>query len=77
MGLASYIGMFYIPLLYAFCFGGLTYVLVKSLREASDSYAGTYTEDTARQFEDLFLFIPPKRLLEISRIAALTGAWGG
>lgn len=64
--------MFYIPLLYALCFGGLTYVLVKSLREASDSYAGTYTEDTARQFEDIFLFIPPRRLLEISRIAALT-----
>lgn len=59
-------------MLYAACFAGLSYVLVKALQEASHSYADEYTADTSRKFEDLFLFIPPRRLLEIARIAALT-----
>lgn len=65
-------GLILVPLLYAACFAGLSYVLVKALQEASQSYADEYTADTARQFEDIFLFIPPQRLLEIARIAALT-----
>lgn len=66
------IGLVLVPLLYAGCFAGLSFVLVKALQEASQSYADEYTTDTARQFEDIFLFIPPRRLLEIARIAALT-----
>lgn len=65
-------GSVLVPLLYAVCFAGLSYVLAKALQEASQSYAEEYTTDAARQFEDIFLFIPPQRLLEIARIAALT-----
>lgn len=71
MALISDIELLIIPAVYALCFGGLSYVLVKALREASDSYADEYTQDTSRQFEDIFLFIPPKRLLEIAWIAAI------
>jgi tight adherence protein B len=41
------------------------------LREAEEDYAGEYNADTARQFEDLFLFISPKKLLIVSRILAV------
>ncbi len=64
-------GLVLVPGLYALCFAGLTYVLMKALQDASASYASEYTEDTARQFEDLFLFIPPNRLLEIARVSAV------
>lgn len=66
------LGLWVIPAVYALCFGGLSYVLFKALREASESYADEYTQDTAREFEDIFLFIPATRLLEIARIAAVT-----
>ncbi len=67
----SGIGLWLIPLVYAICFGGLAYVLMCSVREAMGSYADEYTTDTARQFEDLFLFIPASRMLEIARISAI------
>lgn len=61
-----------IPALYGVCFGGLGYSLLRALRESSENYAREYTVDTARQLEDLFLFIPARRLLEMARIAALS-----
>lgn len=60
-----------IPLFFALCFGGVAFILLRSIGEAMDSYADEYTVDTARQFEDLFLFIPHRRLLTIARITAL------
>ncbi len=71
MAFISDIELLIIPAVYALCFGGLSYVLVKALRDASDSYAEEYTQDASRQFEDIFLFIPAKRLLEIAWIAAI------
>ena len=47
------------------------YVVLRSLREAEESYASEYTTDTARQFEDLFLFISPQQMLNISRLLAI------
>jgi tight adherence protein B len=47
------------------------YVVLRALREAEESYASEYTSDTARQFEDLFLFISPKQMLMISRLIAV------
>lgn len=60
-----------IAFLFALCFGGLCFALLNAMREAMDSYEDVYAEDTARQFEDLFLFISPRKLVEIARIAAL------
>jgi tight adherence protein B len=32
----------------------------------AEAYSGAYSEDTAREFEDIFLFIPPRKLVELS-----------
>ncbi|MDA1044396.1 MAG: hypothetical protein O3C57_04145, partial [Verrucomicrobia bacterium] len=55
----------FIPLLFGLCFTGLGYILLHAFHEGAEAYAGEYSEDTARQFEDIFLFIPPKRIAEI------------
>ena len=64
--------MFWIPpTLFALCAALMGYVLIRTLREVEESYASEYTTDTARQFEDLFLFISPKQILVISRMLAI------
>ncbi len=57
-----------IVILYGACLAGLTYVLLNALHSGADAYSGAYSEDTARQFEDLFVFIPPQRLGELGWI---------
>jgi len=57
-------------LLFGLCFGGLGHVLFQGIREAMDQYTDLYAEDTARQMEDVFLFIPPRRVLELARATA-------
>ncbi len=69
--LASH-GLFIVPLLFGLCFAGLAYTLLRALREGADSYAKEYAESTARQFEDLFLFIPARRIADIARVLAVT-----
>jgi tight adherence protein B len=59
-----------IALLYCACFIGLSYVLLRALYSGADAYSGAYSEDTARQFEDVFMFIPPKRLAELGWVMA-------
>jgi tight adherence protein B len=51
--------------LFALSFGGLAFVLLRAFGAGAQAYSGTYSEQTARKFEDLFLFIPPRRLSEI------------
>ena len=63
--------LFFIPLLFMVCFGMLAYAMLAALREGFESYGGSYTEDTARRYEDLFLFIPAKRIADLARIAAV------
>lgn len=53
-----------ICLLFATCFSGLAYVLLRATFSGMEAYSGTYSEETARQFEDIFLFIPPRRIAE-------------
>lgn len=53
-----------IPLMVAASMTGLGYVLIAALRSGAETYAGEYAQDTARQFEDIFLFIPPRRIAE-------------
>ncbi len=60
-----------LPLLFLLCFAGLAWSLLTAIQEGLRSYSGVYTTETARQYEDLFLFIPPQRLLALARTAAV------
>ena len=59
-----------VPGLYLLCLGGLTYFILQSLRSAAADYAAAYSENTSRQMEDLFLFIPARRVLELASASA-------
>jgi tight adherence protein B len=45
-------------------FTGLAYMLMQALFSGAETYASEYSATTARQFEDIFVFIPPKRIAE-------------
>jgi tight adherence protein B len=60
-----------VPTLFGACAVLMAYVLLSALREAEESYATEYTADTARQLEDLFLFVSPQQMIFISRTVAL------
>ncbi len=62
--------MWTLPLLYMLSIGGLAYSILRSLQAAAAEYAVSYSEFTARQMEDLFLFIPPRRVLELAMTSA-------
>jgi tight adherence protein B len=64
-------GLVLIPLLFMVCFGMLAYGLLLAFREGMEQYSSTYSQDTARQFEDLFLFIPAKRIADLARLSAV------
>jgi len=57
--------------LFALCFGGLSWVLLQALQEGMQAYQSAYEADTARHLSDMFLFIPPRRILDIARLSAL------
>lgn len=65
-----------VPLLYGLCFTLLAYACLRAMQSGADSYATVYTERTARQFAEMFYFIPPRRLLEIAWVAAAVGFLG-
>ena len=78
-----------IPVLFMLSAAGLAYIVQKALASGVDAYASEYTTDTARQFEDVFLFIPPARITQIAWVSAaiafsvvfflagnLTSVWG-
>ena len=52
------------------CFGGLGWVLLSAFASGAEIYSGAYSEQKARQFADIFLFIPPRRIAEIGWAAA-------
>ncbi|MBN2162921.1 MAG: type II secretion system F family protein [Pontiellaceae bacterium] len=60
-----------IPTLFAVCTAMLVYILLVVLREAEEKHVVEYTTDTAQQFEDLFLFIPPEQIRRLTHITAL------
>jgi len=60
-----------IPTLYMVCFGGLAYAFLLALRAGADSYERVYNEQTARQFADIFFFIPPRRIRDLAWTAAI------
>ena len=44
---------------------GLAFVFLRAFTSGTQSYADVHSQKTSRQFEDLFLFIPPQRIAEI------------
>ena len=46
------------------CTGGLAAIVAVALREGADAYNHAHSDETSRQFEDLFLFVPPRRIAE-------------
>ena len=46
-------------------FAGLAWTISKALSSGATGYADSMSAEASRQFEDLFLFIPPKRIAEI------------
>lgn len=60
----------FIVVLTGLCFGGLSAVALRAFASGANAYGGTYSSATARQFEDIFLFIPPRRIAEIGWICS-------
>ena len=50
--------------LFALSFATLAWVILSSFSEGAIAYAGEYSDSTARELEDIFLFIPPRRVAE-------------
>ena len=57
-------------ILIGLAFAGLGYTLIKAYASGAGAMADSMSEETARRFEDMFLFIPAKRIAEIGRAAA-------
>lgn len=53
------------PLFFGLSLSGFAWIIARAVTAGSEAYSGAYSEATAREFEDVFLFIPPKRLEEI------------
>ncbi len=58
--------------LFGLTFAGLAFALLQAARARARTYAGAEAENVARQFEDIFLFIPPQRIVAIGWGVALT-----
>ena len=53
-------------------FAGFAWLFVSALQEGAGNYASQMGVETSRQFEDVFLFIPPAKIAQLGRLAALT-----
>lgn len=61
----------WIALLFGVSFAGLAWVWLRALWAGSSAYTDAYARQTARQFEDLFLFVPPRRIAEMGWACAI------
>lgn len=50
--------------LFALTFGLLAWVVLAAFSEGAIAYAGEYSDSTSRAFEDIFLFVPARRIAE-------------
>ncbi len=62
---------YFVPTLSLVAFGGLAYVALTAVRAGTEAYSDQYSTDTARQFEDLFLFIPPERISQLAWVGSV------
>ena len=58
------------PALLGLAFGGFAFTIVRAMGSGAGSYSDSMSTETSRQFEDLFLFIPARRIAEIGWAAA-------
>lgn len=63
--------LYAIPFLYLICFGGLAYYIIRIIHAGTETYNKVYTEETSRQFADIFLFIPPRRIADLAWAASV------
>ena len=52
-------------------FACFAWMFVSALREGTENYARTMGAETARQFEDVFMFVSPAKIARLGRLAAL------
>ncbi len=57
-------------LLVGLAFGAFGWQIIHTIQSSAGAYSESMSENTARQFEDLFLFIPAKKIADIGRAAA-------
>jgi tight adherence protein B len=69
----GWISYLLIPGLACVSVAGLTYLVIQALRSGAEDYSRHYAATTARHLDDMFLFIPPRRILELAAAAALAG----
>jgi tight adherence protein B len=62
--------LYLVPGLYLGCFTLMAWLLLKGMQDASKQYEAVYAQSTARELENLFLFIPPHRIAYLARLAA-------
>jgi tight adherence protein B len=53
-----------IAILAGLSLAGVAYTIARALYSGAETYTGTYSEHIARQFEDIFQFIPPKQIAQ-------------
>jgi len=58
------------PALMGLSFIGFAWTILRALSAGATEYAENISETTSREFEDMFLFIPPRRIAEIGWSAA-------
>jgi tight adherence protein B len=59
-----------VPALCAISLGGIVCFILQAFRAGAEEYAVAYAESAARQMEDMFLFIPSRRILELAMASA-------
>ena len=52
-------------------FAGFAWLFVSAVNEGAVAYASQMGQEASRRFEDVFLFIPPRKIAELGRLAAL------
>ena len=52
-------------------FGGFAWLFISALGESAEAYAGRMGAETSRSFEDVFLFVTPRRIAELGRVGAI------
>ncbi|MDO5318621.1 MAG: type II secretion system F family protein [bacterium] len=53
-------------------FFSFAWLFVAALNEGTGNYASQMGEETSRQFEDVFMFVSPKKIAQLGRLAAIT-----
>ncbi len=52
--------------LVALAFGAFAWQIIHTIRSSAGTYSENMSEETSRQFEDLFLFIPAKKIADMA-----------